>query len=95
MVIAVGVIELHLPGAHSLKDKRSVVKSITARLHREFNISCGEVGLHDTWQSAMVGIAVVSTAVPHAQSVLESVVHWIEINRPDVQVIDHTIEIIP
>jgi len=30
----------------------------------------------------------------HAESVLESVVQWIEINRPDVTVVDHTVEII-
>ncbi len=94
MVIGSSVIELDLPGVNSLKGKRSVLKGLIARVHREFNVSCGEVDFHDTWRSAALGVAVVSTSAAHAESVLESVVQWIEINRPDVTVVDHTVEII-
>lgn len=94
MVIGTCVIELHLPGIHSLKQKRSVLKGLTARLHKEFNISCGEVAFHDAWQSAALGIAVVSTSAAHAEQVLENVARWVEFNRPDLMVVDHTIEII-
>jgi len=94
MVIGRGIIELHLPGIRSLKEKRSVLKRLIGRLHKEFNISCGEIALHDVWQSATIGIAVVSTAAPHAENVIENVVKWIERNQPDVMVVDHGIEII-
>jgi uncharacterized protein YlxP (DUF503 family) len=94
MVIGVTVIELHLPGARSLKDKRSSLKSLIARLHKEFNVSCGEVECHDLWQSAVIGVAVISTHSAHADRVLHNVVHWIEQHRPDLQVVDHSIEII-
>lgn len=88
------MIELHLPGVESLKDKRSIIKSLTARLHREFNVSCTEVDRHDVWKSTVVGVAIISTAAAHAQGVLESIVRWIELNRPDVMIVDHSIEII-
>ncbi|HEC22963.1 MAG TPA: DUF503 domain-containing protein [Chloroflexi bacterium] len=94
MVIGTSMIELHLPGAHSLKDKRRILKSLMARLHKEFNVSCGEIELHETWQSAIIGVAVVSTEAPHANRVLNSVVNWIELHRPDLTVVDHTVEII-
>lgn len=94
MVIGSSVIELDLPGVNSLKGKRSVLKGLIARVHREFNVSCGEVDLHDTWRSAALGVVVVSTSAAHAENVLESVVQWIETNRPDVTVVDHTVEII-
>lgn len=94
MVIGRGLIELHLPGVRSLKEKRSILKGLLARLHKEFNISCGEVALHDSWQSATIGVAVVSTAAPHAERVLESTVRWIEDHRPDLLVVDHNVEII-
>ncbi len=94
MVIGSSIIELDLPGIHSLKQKRSVLKGLIARLHREFNISCGEVDYHDAWGSAALGVAVVSTSAAHAENVLGNVVGWIERNRPDVTVIDHSVEII-
>ncbi len=94
MVIGTSIIELNLPGIQSLKQKRSVLKGLSARVHRQFNVSCGEVALHDVWQSAALGVAVVSTSAVHAESVLENVVAWIEHNRPDLLVVDHTVEII-
>ena len=94
MIIGICTIELHLPGVESLKDKRSIVKSLNSRLHREFNVSCTEVDLHDVWKSTVIGVAIISTAAGHAQGVLASVVRWIELNRPDVMIVDHSIEII-
>jgi uncharacterized protein YlxP (DUF503 family) len=94
MIIGTGVIELHLPGNGSLKGKRSILKNLKARLHKEFNVSCAEIDLHDVWQSAALGIAVVSTSPAHAERVIESVVAWVEQNRPDIDVVGYTIEII-
>ena len=94
MVIGTTIIELNLPGIHSLKQKRSVIRGLIARLHKEFNVSCGEVELHDVWQSTAIGVAVVTTSAAHADNVLENVVAWIELNRPDLMVVDHYIEII-
>jgi len=94
MVVGMSIIELRLPGVRSLKEKRSIIKGLIARVHKEFNVSCGEVELHDAWQSAALGVAVVSTAAAHAEAVLENVVSWIEVNRPDLTVVDHSVEII-
>ena len=87
-------VELRLPGIRSLKAKRSVVKSITARVNREFNVSCAEVDYLDAWQTAGIGIAVVTNSAVHAQQALGKALHWIEANRPDVMIVDHQIEII-
>ena len=94
MVVGTGVVELTLPGVKSLKEKRSILKGLIARLHKTFNIACAEVELHDAWQSAALGIAVVSTSAVHAGDVLEKVVGWIERNRPDLIVIGHSVEIL-
>lgn len=94
MVIGAAVIELHLPGVRSLKEKRGILKSLIARLHKEFNASCGEIDHHDTWQSASLGVAVVSNSASHAEQMLDGIVRWIERHRPDVQVVDHSVEII-
>ena len=94
MVIGACTIELDLPGLNSLKEKRGLLKSLLARLHKEFNVTAAEVDLHDAWQSTTLGIAVVSTSAVHAQNLLNNLVTWLETTRPDLEVVDHYIEII-
>ena len=94
MIIGSCTIELDLPGIRSLKQKRSVLKGLIARIHREFNVACAEVALNDVWGSATLGIASVANAAPHVERVLERVVYWIERNRPDLYVVDYHIEVI-
>jgi hypothetical protein len=93
MVICVCTIELALPEPTSLKDKRSVLKGLLARLHREFNVSAAEVGLHDAWGAAQIGVATLSTSAAHAQNLIENLLRWVEHNRPDVEIVDHAVEI--
>ncbi len=38
MVVGVCTLELEIPASHSLKDKRHVVKSLTARVRQSFNV---------------------------------------------------------
>jgi uncharacterized protein YlxP (DUF503 family) len=73
MVIGVRSFELHLAGAHSLKEKRSVIKSLKDRLHNEFNVSVAETGRHDAWQAAEITVCLVASDRRHAESVLEAV----------------------
>lgn len=94
MVIGVCSIELYLPDSASLKNKRSILKGLIARLHKEFNVSCAELDYHDVWQSALLGVAVIANDSTHIERVLENTVVWIEKNRPDLTVVDHHIELI-
>lgn len=95
MVIGICIVELHLPAVTSLKEKRGIVKAILARLHREFNVSAAEVAFHDVWQSASIGLATVSTSAAHANNLLENALSWLEHNRPDLDMVAHSIEIVP
>ena len=94
MIVGTAIFELHLPGVQSLKEKRSILKGLIARLHKTFNIACGEIALHDVWQSTSIGVAVISTTAPHAEQVIENVAKWIEHNRPDLSLVDYHLEII-
>ena len=60
MIVGVMTAQLHLQGISSLKEKRSIVKSLIGRLKSRFNASISEVGHQDDKTSAVVGIAVVS-----------------------------------
>lgn len=92
MIIGVCEIELHLPVATSLKDKRSVLKSLLARLHNTFNVSAAEVDKQDLWQSAVIGVAVVSNSSVHVQQQLHNILDWIETNFPNVYITRQKVE---
>lgn len=72
MVIGVIGWELEVFGCQSLKEKRSVVKSLKDRLHDRFNVSVAETGHHDLWQRAELTACVVGSDRRHVESVLES-----------------------
>ena len=87
MVIGVRSWELHLPGAHSLKDKRSVIRSLKDRMHNEYNVSVAETGRHDAWQSAEITACLVAVDRRHAESVLSAIDRFVESN-PFCRVVD-------
>lgn len=60
MVVGIVRIELHLPGARSLKDKRQIVRSLKERIRDRLHASVAEVEHQDLWQRAALGVAVVS-----------------------------------
>jgi uncharacterized protein YlxP (DUF503 family) len=94
MIIGACRIELYLPGNSSLKGKRSVLKSMTSRLRREFNVSVAEVDLHDIWQTAVIGVVCVSNRQDYTHALLAQVTQWIERYRADVQLVDYEIEML-
>ena len=94
MGIGILTLQIAIPGCKSLKDKRSRLKPLLVRLHREFNISVAEIDHHDAWQSAVIACALVSNSPTHTQRALQGVVDWVENNWLDITVIDDHIEII-
>jgi uncharacterized protein len=66
-------LELHIPDAQSLKDKRQVLRSLKDRLRKEFNVAVAELEHHDTWQRSIVGVVTLSNEEKHVAEVLEKV----------------------
>ena len=75
-------VALYLPGVRSLKAKRHLLKPLSPRLRRKFNLAVAEVGDNDLWQSAELALVTVANDPGFVHSVLEGVVHWIERNAP-------------
>ena len=92
MFVATCTIQLSLYGVDSLKEKRSILKSILSRLPRQFNVAVAEVDHQDSWQSAVIGVVTLGNDAGHVHSVLERAVAWIERQRPDVPIYDYAIE---
>jgi hypothetical protein len=87
-------IQIRLPGCASLKEKRSRLRPLITRLHREFNISIAEMDHLDSWQEAVLACALVSNSNGHTQRSLQIVVEWVEKNWPDVLVVSNSVEIL-
>jgi len=87
--VVVGVVawELEVFGAQSLKEKRSVVKSLKDRLHDRFNVSVAETAYQDKWQRAELTACVVAGERRHAESVLESLDRFVA-GDPRARIID-------
>jgi len=93
MAVGVCTIYLSIPANHSLKGKRQVLKSLMARVHKDFNVSIAEVEQQDAWQAATLGVACVSADPAYAHGLLTKVVQAISAYRLDAEVIDFEIEI--
>jgi uncharacterized protein len=70
-------VQMHLHGLNSLKDKRSIVKSLIERLRSRFNVSAAEVGQNDSRSGAVIGIAVVSNDKAHAAQQLDVIERFV------------------
>ncbi|MCB9126337.1 MAG: DUF503 domain-containing protein [Ardenticatenales bacterium] len=84
-------LELQLP-SRTLKEKRSIIRQLKARLPQRFNVAVAEVDLHDAVAAATLGVATVSSDAGYAVGLLERLAPWIERERPDVMVIAVEIE---
>jgi len=71
--IGVLTLELRMEHAHSLKDKRQIVKGLKDRLRRKFNVSVSEIDDQELHNSAVVAAATVSPSRPFAEKVLRAV----------------------
>lgn len=62
MPIAKLTIEFEIAHAHSLKDRRQVVRSIKDKLRHRFNLSVAELDDGVVWNRATLGIAAISSS---------------------------------
>lgn len=93
MIVGLCTVELYIATAHSLKEKRSVIKSLMERIKNKFNVSIAEIDYQDSWQRAVIGIAAVSNESIHVNQTINNVVKFIE-NTDQYEVVDVSIEII-
>lgn len=93
MIVGTLALHLQLPGCTSLKEKRSRIKPLLARLHREFNVSTAETDLNDRWQEALVVCALVSNDAAFIDRSLDSVLKFTDDHFPDLYILEHHIDI--
>ena len=71
--IALLTLEIRIEGAHSLKDKRQVVRSLKDRLRAKFNVGVAELEQSDLWQRATVGVVSISSSRDYLDGLMANV----------------------
>lgn len=87
MRVLVMKVSLRADWAHSLKEKRMVVKSIIAKLQNKFNISVGEVENQDIHNLITIGIVGIGLDAKVCDSTIEHIINYIE-EITDAEIID-------
>jgi uncharacterized protein len=78
MVIGTLEIHLRLQEVHSLKEKRRIVRPLVERIRNDFHAAAAEVGDHDLWGNAVLGVAVVSNDAGHVESILHKLMDAVD-----------------
>ncbi len=78
MVVGVCRLTMMVPESHSLKEKRMVLRRIKDRARQKFNVAIAEVGDNDAWQNAQIGFAVVANDRRFVESMVDTIVKFIE-----------------
>ena len=87
MLVALCSFDLRIPESHSLKQKRHVLKTLTASLRSRFNVAVAEVDHQDLWQRTTIAVSSVSGEAYHLKRVMHEVERHIE-RWAEVEVID-------
>lgn len=85
MPVSIVTVEIYLPEARSLKDKRRIVKSLKDKIHARYRVSIAETRNHDLRQLSQLGIATVAPAAGHLEDLVASI-RAIFDGRPDIVV---------
>ena len=93
MLIGTIQIELYIPGAGSLKEKRFILKSIKTKIRNGFNVSITEINYFDKWQRSTVGVACISNERRFIDETLSKVIRSISKDNR-IEIIDQLIEIL-
>jgi uncharacterized protein YlxP (DUF503 family) len=93
MTIGVLQLELSIPDAMSLKDKRRVVKSIKDRIAHHHNVSIAEVGALDEHRRSIIGMAMVANDRSYVEGALSKLVDFVRM-VPQASLVDYQIELL-
>ncbi|PYV11645.1 MAG: DUF503 domain-containing protein [Acidobacteria bacterium] len=73
MPVGVLTLDIQIPYAHSLKEKRAVLQKMRGRLRSRFNVAVAELDHQDVWQHATLGVVSISDSQPLLESVFRQV----------------------
>jgi uncharacterized protein YlxP (DUF503 family) len=94
MVYAVLILDLMLADCRSLKEKRSILKPLLHRLHKEYNVSAAEVDKNDIWNESIIACALISNQKRSAESSLAKIPDFINEYFKNIDILSYSIQFI-
>ena len=97
MPLAKLTIEIEIPHAQSLKDRRQVVRSLKDKLRHSFNLSIAEMDDGIVWNRATLGIAAISSSTSYLTGQIQQIdnaVHRLA-NTLGAEITDSYADILP
>ena len=94
MYVGVCRLTLEIPESHSLKEKRHRIRSIVERLRVRHKLSVAETGFQNAWQTAEIGIGVVSGDGVLARKLIQTAIDYVETEVHDVSIIEEDSDVI-
>jgi uncharacterized protein YlxP (DUF503 family) len=91
VIIGVLQLDLAIPGAMSLKDKRRATRSVRDRIAHAFNVSIAETDAQDQWRRCVFGVAMVGSDHHYVEGALAKVVDLVR-NDGKVSLSDYRID---
>ncbi len=94
IILGLCTVEFELPGVTTLKEKRSILKSLLTRLHNQFNVSTAEIDYHDAVNASVIAFTLVTNDTRFANQTISTILNWIEAKYPDALIVNQEIEIL-
>ena len=92
MAVGLLFIEMGIPLSLSLKDKRSKLKPLIHRLHKDFNISVCEYAHQDDINSTVIGCSMISGSKEFIEQEFAKIVYYISRTFSDLEMLSHSTE---
>ena len=92
----IGILSIHLifHSCKSLKEKRSLLKPLFHRIHKEFNVSVAEMDLLDKWTESVIAVSLLSNNHRYAQSELNAVIIFMQRYFKNIEILENHIELL-
>jgi uncharacterized protein YlxP (DUF503 family) len=88
------LLTIYIPDCHSLKVKRSILKSILSKTRNQFKISAAELEYMDVWQTALLGFSIIGNDAITIRKTLQAVETFIESNWFDIQIVESELDLL-
>jgi len=92
MAVGLLFIEMGIPHSASLKKKRSRIKPLIHRLHKEFNISICEYAHQENKGSTVIGCSMISDSKIFIEKEFSKIVEFIPRFFSDFEIYTHSTE---
>jgi len=95
MFVGLGRFEIFIPESTSLKDKRRVIRPVTAVVRKKFNASVAEVDHQDLWQRTTIGVSCIAESPSHCVKMLSEIERVVASTAAgEAEMIDSTMKVL-